>query len=141
MKAAMFCLLFLAISLPALAQTRPDLNSGALMGRTVRIRPSGAARVQGLVARLDEDSIGLHREGALHMLPRAALDTIWVRHDHAGTGAIVGALLGVIPVVASCADTVDECGLVPGIPVLPTSGAGLGALIGWAVPVRKGLYP
>jgi len=74
-------------------------------------------------------------------LERARLDSLWVRGDAAGAGAAVGTVLGLVPVVASCGQELDECGLVPNGLVVVAVSAGVGYLVGRRIETWRRVLP
>lgn len=160
--APLFALLALTASTPAAAQgdslaTSAPGGTAAQMaalaqlhaGNTVRVHVVGQGWLNGLVARNHADSLVLGLDGGERVVPTAAIDSMLVRHAHAGTGAGVGTLVGFIvgarvggceqPPAKSLADAAAsigpqlDCGvghLMAGLVV----GALVGAIVGAATP-------
>ena len=126
----------------AAAQTAPspDLRTLSLRslhaGRTIRVAGRDIGTITGPVA-------GVH-DGVLWLgvapgrsVPLAGIDSVWVSRGHAGTGAIVGSLIGAVVGIAamsgkSCdfADTGCVYGAAFGATGIMLGGALLGAIIG-----------
>lgn len=71
----------------------------------------------------------------------ARLDSLWVRGNAAGAGAATGTLLGLVPVVATCGEDVDECGLVPNGLVVVGVSAAVGYLVGRKIGTWRRILP
>jgi hypothetical protein len=167
--APLFALLTLTASTPAAAQgdslaTRAPGGTAAQMaalaqlhaGNTVRVHVAGQGWLNGLVAQNHADSLVLGLVGGERVVPTAAIDSMLVRHGHAGMGAGVGALVGMIvganvggceqPPARSLGEAAAsigpqlDCGLghmMAGLAV----GALVGAIVGAATPSWEHLVP
>ena len=116
-------------------------------GQLVRIHNRRVGRRQGVVVSSSADRLTLETSlwGRIEV-PASDVDSLWVRGGgHAGTGALIGAVLGgvalgaagVAVAKANCEGSVN-CGeagaFVFGLAVGGAVGAGIGALIGSAFP-------
>lgn len=121
---------------PVAAQTlhRADAFGRLKPGSTARVRPIGGERFEGVVVPTNSDTLGLWANNHLVEYTLADIDSLWARGTFSRHGAVVGAVLGFLPVGVSCAQELDECGLIPMGIVLPVVGAGLGALVGGGLP-------
>jgi len=92
-------LLLVAVFLFPLArgasQTRQAGPSSRLRpGQTVRIRLPDGQRVEGRLAAVDTAPPVLHFDESQASIALAAIDSLWLRGSRAGTGALVGGILG-----------------------------------------------
>ncbi len=134
-------LALLVAAAPAPAQQRAALDSRVRLGQRLRIQPQAQPLREGVLSRLDADSLSLRDGDTLHTIARSAVDSLWARGSHFRAGALVGAVVGTLPVILACADTLDECGLLPNGVILVAGSAGIGALIGSALHRWKRIYP
>jgi len=116
-------------------------------GQLVRIHNRRVGRRQGVVVSSSADRLTLETSlwGRIEV-PASDVDSLWVRGGgHAGTGALIGAVLGgvalgaggVAVAKANCEGSVncgEAGGFVFGLAVGGAVGAGIGALIGSAFP-------
>src|SRR5881296_1886658 len=109
-------------------------------GQLVRIHNRRVGRRQGVVVSSSADRLTLETSlwGRIEV-PASDVDSLWVRGGgHAGTGALIGAVLGGVAVAkANCEGSVncgEAGGFVFGLAVGGAVGAGIGALIGSAFP-------
>ena len=115
-------------------------------GQLVRIHNRRVGRRQGVVVSSSADRLTLETSWGRIEVPASDVDSLWVRGGgHAGTGALIGAVLGgvalgaggVAVAKANCEGSVN-CGeagaFVFGLAVGGAVGAGIGALIGSAFP-------
>jgi len=92
----------LAAQVPPAATTPDSITEDTRRYALERLKPGSAVRVwttgtlrEGKVLRLVDDSLVFEGGGSPSTaIPVAEIDSLWVRHGHAGTGALVGALLG-----------------------------------------------
>jgi hypothetical protein len=137
-----------AAQMAALARLHP--------GNTVRVHVVGQGWLNGLIARNHADSVALGLDGRERIVPTAAIDSVLVRHGHAGIGAGLGALAGMIvgasgggcegppatslgAAAASIGPQLD-CALVHVTAGLAI-GAVVGAIVGAATPSWEHLVP
>lgn len=136
------------------ADTRTAALESLRVSRWIRIHVQGGGVIEGRVLGVGRDSLFVATSGGEQRLPIAALDSWWVRGRAAKTGAIVGAIPGVIGGTgfgilynaAFCANA--EWGDDPCLVAIPISavvvggvGAGIGALIGAGVPKWHRKFP
>lgn len=118
----------------------------------IRIEVPVEGRLEGPYLGLRDDRFRLRAEGTELTLPVDQVRRLWVRGNRAGTGALVGGVIGIVTGAAlggalgefACAETSESCGLELGLIgglVLGAGGAGLGALVGLAIPSWPQRYP
>ena len=77
----------------------PDLRMLSLRslkaGRSIRVGGQGFGTLTGSFAGLRDGSLWLDAEATARSVPVGGIDSVWVSHGHAATGAVVGGLLGV----------------------------------------------
>ncbi len=134
-------LALLLLASPAAGQRASAPDARELLGRHVRVRPLTGPLAEGVLTRFDLDTLAWREGDAVRAIPRAALDTLWTRGARWRGGALVGTLVGAVPVALVCADTLDECGLVPNGVGLIAGSAVVGALIGSALHRWTRVYP
>lgn len=85
----------------AAAQTAsaPDIRALSLSslkaGRSIRVNGRNIGTVTGSFSAVRDGSLWLEAEPSGRSVPLAGIDSVWVSHGHAATGALVGGLLGV----------------------------------------------
>ena len=121
---------------PVAAQTlrRADAFGRLKFGSTARVRPISGERFEGAVVSMNSDTLGLWANNRLVEYTLADIDSLRAKGTFSRHGAVVGAVLGFLPIGVSCARELDECGLIPLGIVLPVVGAGLGAVVGGCLP-------
>jgi len=145
MRAVSFILLslvalaILPAALPGQDSLPPQLR-GLKAGQRVRLRTVAGQLLEARVARPTTDPAGLRLAAADSSITVAAIDSLWLRHTKAGTGAWIGAVaLGIPSAVfwsGVCNDLAEGAGcgtwgVVAGLTVIGAAvGAGIGALIG-----------
>jgi hypothetical protein len=118
---------------------RHEVWLGAV-GQHGRVSAAGERRrFEGRVIRVAGDSVFIADAGRVRALPMGLIDTLWVRRRATGRGALVGALVGGVPLAlalgALCAGYGDDCGNnVTGAAAAGfVIGGGAGALLGSAI--------
>jgi hypothetical protein len=145
--AALFAL-GLVLAGPAWAQGAPQPGMSSMQsGQVVRIRTSAGQLLQGRYTATDALLRSTDQEVPLG---GTAIDSVWVRGTRAKSGALIGGLvLGAASAVfwsemcniASEGHGCDETGSVVGLTLAgAAAGAGLGALVGLAVPTWRLSY-
>src|SRR2546430_12028351 len=113
------CSLALAVAVSraggATGQTpAPDLRALSLRslqaGRTIRISGREIGTLTGAVAGVRDGALWLGAEPAARGVPLAGIDSVWVSRGHAGTGALVGTLIGAVVAVAVMSGKTCELG-------------------------------
>ena len=112
------------------------------VGRRVRVG-TGLSFVEGSLVEFGARTLELRSESGDHRIELGPGDSLWAAVDAKRTGALVGALAGVVLTAGFCLETFDECGLDVGLlivtPALALIGAGIGAqLTSWR-PLIPGL--
>jgi len=145
MRAVSFILLslvalaILPAALPGQDSLPPQLR-GLKAGQRVRLRTVAGQLLEARVARPTTDPAGLRLAAADSSITVAAIDSLWLRHTKAGTGAWIGGIALGLPSAlfwtwvcfgvgegSGC----DYWGLVAGLTLAGTGvGAAVGALIG-----------
>jgi len=78
----------------------PDLRMLSLRslkaGRSIRVGGRDFGTLTGSFAGVRDGSLWLGAEPTGRSVPVAGIDSVWVGHSHATTGAIVGGLLGIL---------------------------------------------
>jgi len=143
----------LALTAPTVASAQGDSLAMAAMsrlkpGNTIRVHVIGQGWLNGSVTRNYVDSLVLSSDQQERVVPTVSLDSVLVRHGHAGIGAGVGILVGMLvgasakcetPPASNLSDAVAsigpqiDCGvqhMMAGLAV----GALIGAIIGGAMP-------
>ena len=144
-----------AILAAALASSAPPLSAqappdSARVEAARRLQPGSVVRFtaagergSGWVEEVGGDRLLLRLDGGGDpmRLDPARLDSLWVRTDAAGAGAAVGAVVGLVPVVATCGQELDECGLVPNGVLVVAASAALGWVVGRRIDSWRRLLP
>ncbi len=141
----------LALTTPTLTSAQGDSIAMAAMarlqpGNSIRVHVIGQGWLNGSVTQNYVDSLVLSSDQHERVVPKVSLDSVLVRHGHAGIGAGVGALVGMLvaanakcetPPATNLSDAVAsigpqiDCGMkhmMAGLAV----GALIGAIIGGA---------
>jgi len=119
----------------------PDLRVLSLRslqaGRTVRVSGRDLGTLTGSVVGVRDGALWLGGPSAERRVPVAGIDSVWVSRGHAGTGALVGGLIGVVVAVAAMSGRSCQLGdnnCITGASLAATgimaSGMLLGAVIG-----------
>jgi hypothetical protein len=119
----------------------PDLRVLSLRslqaGRTVRVSGRDLGTLTGSVVGVRDGALWLGGPSAGRRVPVTGIDSVWVSRGHAGTGAVVGVLIGAVVGVAavsgrSCASLDINCaaGAYLTATAIMLSGGLVGALIG-----------
>ena len=118
----------------------PPQLRGLKPGQRVRLRTVAGQLLEAPVARPTTDPAGLQLAAADSTIALAAIDSLWLRHTKAGTGAWIGAVALGIPSVVFwswvCTAVAEGTGcdawdVVAGLSLAGVAvGAGVGALIG-----------
>jgi hypothetical protein len=130
----------------------PDLRALSLRslhaGRTIRISGREIGTLTGPVAGVRDGALWLGVEPAARSVPLAGIDSVWVSHGHAETGALVGSLIGAvvaIAVMSGKACELGDSGCIVGRSAALTgimlSGTLLGAVIGGGTKSWQLRYP
>jgi hypothetical protein len=130
----------------------PDLRALSLRslhaGRTIRISGREIGTLTGPVAGVRDGALWLGVEPATRGVPLAGIDSVWVSHGHAETGALVGSLIGIVVGVAvmsgkTCALGDSGCinARLAGLTGITLSGTLLGAVIGGGTKSWQLRYP
>ena len=89
----------------------PDLRALSLRslqaGRAIRISAREIGTLTGPVAGVRDGALWLGAEPAARKVPLAGIDSVWVSQGHAGTGALVGLLIGAV--LASAVNSGKSC--------------------------------
>lgn len=113
------------------------------VGQTVYVTDTLARETAGSLVRLSDSAVTLLVQGAEREFPRAQVHQVARRGDSVGEGMAVGFLissgLGLLTVLGA-ADTVDSGGAAGGILAMGSIGAGVGALIDYAIKGRTVVY-
>ncbi len=142
MKTALELLAILLLTASSLnGQSTAPLDAQVRLGQRLRIQIAQQPRLEGTLLRLDRDSLSLGPAHETRTMARAAIDTAWAAHRHAGVGAGLGALVGAVPVAIVCLPSTDECGLFPNGAVLVVGASAVGALLGSAAQGWKRVFP
>lgn len=136
-------ILFPALVERAVAQVEPTAALRLHPGQAVRIRLQNGQRFKARLAAVDSTPPQLRFAGPQSPVPVAAIDSIWLRKRAAGTGALIGGIVGGAGLAAlgadvciglgegsfgSCGGTVIIVGLV-GAAGGALLGAGIGSLV------------
>ena len=107
--------------------------------KVVRVHMHGGLRLQGPFLSMTPDRLILLSAGAETTVPIASVDSLWVRGNAAGAGAIVGGVaLGAVSFgfFAALCEGLSETGGCEEwgkVALLGVGGAAGGALVGWAI--------
>lgn len=134
------------------AAPTPDLRVLSLRslqaGRTVRVSGRDIGMLTGSVAGVRDGALWLGGSSAERRVPLAGIDSVWVSRGHAGTGALVGGLLGAVVGVAAISGRSCQLGdsnCIAGASLAATgimlSGVLVGALIGGEAKSWELRYP
>ncbi len=119
------------------------LHSSSLRGKTLRLR-TDQARITGRLIAAGAGEVTLRPERGPVVVAMQDIDTLWVRKTAAGTGALIGGVVGGLFLgfaswaldQSACSDTVCDGGPGPAIggaflggAIGAIAGAGIGALI------------
>lgn len=103
----------------------------------MRIRASGAGRVEGWVVSSSPNLVALRTDGSRIEVPALAVDSLWVRGNHSGTGAVIGVVMGLVVGAVATNPQCNASERCP-VPLVLLAGAALGipigVLLGAAVP-------
>ena len=106
-------------------------------GQTVRIRVHGGDRIESRIRSLETGSLPLQLVGDSGAFDVAAIDSLWVRGQATGTGAIAGAAVAGVASFAfwgalcsGLSDGPGGCKEWGRVTAYSVAGAGVGALIG-----------
>ncbi len=122
-------------------------------GRTVKVLRSSGTTVGKYVGIVGDSLSLIANDGPPVTLALDSVHAAWSRKHQAGRGALIGGIVGTALGVALglfahgyCKGESDDCGSAGGVAVVGglgagAIGAGLGALIGAAIPVWKPLVP
>ncbi len=130
----------------------PDLRVLSLRslqaGRTVRVSGRDIGTLTGSVAGVREGAFWLGGSLAERRVPLGGIDSVWVSRGHAGTGALVGALIGGVVGVAAMSGRSCQLGdsnCIAGASLAATgimlTGVLVGAIIGDAAKSWDRRYP
>ena len=130
----------------------PDLRALSLRslpaGRTVRIAGRDIGTLTGPVAGARDGALRLGVEPATRGVPLAGIDSVWVSRGHAGTGALLGTVIGAVVAVAVMSGKTCQLGdsgcITAGSAALTgiiLSGTCLGAVIGGGTKSWQLRYP
>jgi hypothetical protein len=126
---------------------------GVRPGDRVRLLLHGDRRLEGTVRSLEGARLLLEVGGSGDAVPLTAIESVWKRGHAAGTGALVGGAIGLVAGAVygallgdfACSETPDNnCALGAGALlglVGGAGGAGVGALVGLAIPVWHRRWP
>jgi len=133
------------------SQLSTVLSSSSFRGKTLRLSTE-QARITGRLIAAGGGEVTLHPAGAPVVVAMQDIDTVWVRKTAAGTGAVVGGVVGaailatgahLVLVNDGCDDSVcpNTLGPVGGAILGGVIGAGLGAGLGALIPKWKRRFP
>lgn len=108
------CIAVLALLLnnsPASSQFRPEMPPRISVGQDLKVQADDGVRFSGRVASFDPTSFVLKSPDETRTFLWSATDSVWVARHPARTGALIGGLVGMVPIVLICGQAVDECGL------------------------------
>ncbi len=119
----------------------PDPFARLRIGQRVRWMETGSASLEGRVRGRTDSTLLIQSGGGSRSVPRVAIDSLWVRGNAAGQGALIGgATLGVV--LGLMAKEIEEgfggsetnSAFATGFGVGAAGGLLVGAIIGAAVP-------
>ncbi len=119
-------------------------------GQDIRLAASSMGRITGKVGALAPDSLDLVQGDAVRRIPILAIDTLWTRGRATTTGLLVGGIVGGIvitglAVLASgfceydCETSISDYVIVGFVGA--AAGAGIGGIVGTAIPKWKLRFP
>jgi hypothetical protein len=134
------------------AAPTPDLRVLSLRslqaGRAVRVSGRDIGTLTGSVAGVREGALWLGGSLPERSVPLAGIDSVWVSRGHAGTGALVGGMIGAVAGAAATSGTSCQLGdynCVVGASLAATGimlgGILIGALIGEGAKTWQLRYP
>ena len=135
-------LLVLAAATTLDAQISENATARLRLKQTIRVRASALEPIEGRLRA--SDVVGLTvatSRGTVTSIRWETLDSLWVRRHPVRNGAIIGGIVGLTPVLLTCGQAIDECGLIPYGILIPAAGAVLGSFVGAVFPKWKRLYP
>lgn len=139
-----------ALSGQAPEARRDSAVSKLKTGQQIRISAEGMQRLVGRAGVASHDTLDFAQDDMVRRIPIPAIDTLWVKGGHAGTGAIVGgAVVGALAtlVYVGLANDSDSggggtaAGAVGSFLFGATAGVVVGGIIGGSVQTWKQQFP
>lgn len=129
---AFFVLLFtMTVVAGSQAQTLEVVPNAVTLNARVRVMAASLLQ-EGRVMERGE-SLELSAGDSSVRIQLIDIDSLWVRRTATATGAAVGLIIGLLPIVLMCRDSIDECGVVPNGLLIIGASTGVGAAIGASI--------
>jgi hypothetical protein len=125
-------------------QTKPSQDVALRPGQTVRVWLADGQRFEGRLVAVDSSPLVLRFAGPHPVVALTAIDSLWLRRQSSGRGALIGGIVvGGVSFAGAAAFCValgegSGCDAWGAVALVTLGGAGVGALLGAGV---GGLFP